>query len=118
MIRSTVFYYAKILYRSMSIIFLLFTNIIIFASAGKIIFTMSGKQYGHEIFPNFFDGISNLLIVQMGWNFPDIIFPYYIHDKFVLLFFVVFLCINNFILVNIVVGIVYINCKDVLAEQT
>jgi hypothetical protein len=56
--------------------------------------------------------------LNMVKNYPEIMIPMYRENRFVSLFFIIFLIINNIVIFKFVIGIIKINYKYILSQQT
>lgn len=100
--------YFGYIYTSLPLIFIGFINIVLFAFLGKYIFyeLYNTTSFGTLVF--------NLFVLQTTCNFPDIMMSPYINNRLAFLFFFTFLVINYIILMNMLVGMVYMNYKHFL----
>lgn len=100
-------------------------NIFFFAYIGFIWFrdTNLGKPKPNPVINNLylFDSLLNsffsLFALQTTTNFPDIMLDVYQEDRSAALFFVVFMIVQFFTLMNMMAGVYYFNYKNVIAED-
>ena len=100
--------YFGYIYTSLPLIFLAGLNICLFAFLSKYIFY---EQYMESSFGSL---VFNLFVLQTTCNYPDVMMADYINTRLAFLFFFTFLVINYIILMNMLVGMVYMNYKHFL----
>lgn len=66
-------------------------------------FAAAPEQY----FSTLYDSFMNLFVLLTTSNFPDVMIPYYARSKWASLFFVVFLLVHLYFLMNLVLAVVY-----------
>ena len=71
-----------------------------------------------DSFETFGLSLYNLIVLQTTANFPDIMLQIYQNNRSAALYFVLFLIINNILLVNMTLSIFYINYKNIMEEKT
>lgn len=59
-----------------------------------------------------------MIVLQTTANFPDIMLQIYQKNRFAAIYFVLFLVLNNILLVNMMLSIFYINYKALMEEKT
>jgi len=93
----------------MTIVFLLFIFIAFYAWMGVVGFygTPEAKQH----FPNLIDGMWTLWIAVTTANYPDVMMPAYNRNRLAALYFVVFMAITFFFLMNVILASV-VNAYD------
>ncbi len=90
------------------VLFIIFF-ILYFAWLGGRIF--KGTLEGVESFDSFGDSAFNLLVLLTTANFPDFMLPAYEQSRLNSLFFIVFLVVGLFLLMNMLLAIFYSNYK-------
>ncbi|XP_077509809.1 two pore channel protein 1-like [Amblyomma americanum] len=83
---------------------ILFFFMTVFAILGYHIFSFVGNQ---PYFSTLYDSLVNLFVLLTTSNFPDVMIPYYANSKWAALFFVVFLLVHLYFLMNLVLAVVY-----------
>ncbi len=68
-------------------------------------------------FGSFPIGLFNILVLQTTANFPDVMLPFYKRNRRLSFIFVIFLIVNNMILINIMLSVFYINYKRALEKN-
>ncbi|KAH9376766.1 hypothetical protein HPB48_010938 [Haemaphysalis longicornis] len=85
---------------------ILFFFMTLFAILGEYhmyVHSLSLFQY----FRTFYNSIVNLFVLLTTSNFPDVMIPYYANSRWASLFFVVFLLVHLYFLMNLVLAVVY-----------
>ncbi|CAN7985146.1 unnamed protein product, partial [Ixodes hexagonus] len=82
---------------------ILFFFMTLFAILAYHIFAAAPEQY----FSTLYDSFVNLFVLLTTSNFPDVMIPYYARSKWASLFFVVFLLVHLYFLMNLVLAVVY-----------
>lgn len=67
-------------------------------------------------FGNLLDSFFSLFALQTTTNFPDIMLDVYCEKRSFAIYFVIFMFIQFFTLMNMIAGVFYFNYKNVLAE--
>lgn len=80
--------------------------IIFYAWMGVLVFPRDSPE-GRATFPSFKSGMWNLLILITTANFPDVMMPGYAENRFTFLFFLAFIGLGVFFLINMVTAVVY-----------
>ena len=80
-----------------------------------IFFEISAEE---DSFDSFALGLYNMIVLQTTANFPDVMLQIYEHNRWAALYFVIFLIVNNILLVNMTLSIFYINYKELMEEKT
>jgi len=88
--------------------------IVMFATLGFYLFR--GTQEGSSYFGDISDAIFNLLVLLTTANFPDIMLPAYNINPLYCLFFIVYLILGLFFLMNLLLAVFYNNYKNRLEE--
>ncbi|XP_037502999.1 two pore channel protein 1 [Rhipicephalus sanguineus] len=83
---------------------ILFFFMTVFAILGYHIFSFVDNQ---PYFSTLYDSLVNLFVLLTTSNFPDVMIPYYANSKWAALFFVVFLLVHLYFLMNLVLAVVY-----------
>ena len=92
-----------------SILFLLFLFIAFYAWIGVVIFY--GSDEGTHMFSNIFDAMFTLWISTTTANYPDVMMPIYNENRLSTLYFVVFMIVTFFFLMNVILASV-VNSYD------
>lgn len=100
---------ALVLYDSKEIVLMIIAYVILFGWLGYRLFR--GTQEGEAYFPTLAEGIWSLMILLTTANFPDVMLPAYSDNKAYSIFFIVYLIIGLFFLLNLVLAIYYSNYK-------
>ena len=93
-IRRNIVRIGKVLWRTKTIFFLLFLNIVLFAFIGFFLFNNSSYFY------NIIQGILQLYILLSTCNFPDIMLETFKVSKMSVFYFAIYVSINFFILLS------------------
>jgi hypothetical protein len=93
----------------MMIIFLLFLVIFFYGFLGVVIFY--GSEEGEMHFPNLVDATWTLWICVTTANYPDVMMPVYNESRVSAIYFVVFMIITFFFLMNVILASV-VNAYD------
>lgn len=83
---------------------ILFFFMTLFAILGYHIFSFVDNE---PYFRTFYNSIVNLFVLLTTSNFPDVMIPYYANSRWASLFFVVFLLVHLYFLMNLVLAVVY-----------
>jgi len=95
---------------SKEILLLIIAYNLFFGWIGTILFR--GTQEGEQYFPNLTEGCWNLLILLTTANFPDIMLPAYHINKAYCAFFILYLVIGLFFMLNLILATYYSNYKN------
>ena len=89
--------------------------ILYFAWMGQRLFsgTLEGVQYFGQIGDSFF----NMLVLMTTSNFPDIMLPAYQRSRLNAIYFLVYLILGLFLMMNLLLAIFYSNFKTRFAEK-
>ena len=79
--------------------------IMYFAWMGQRMF--SGTIEGVQSFPTFFDAFYNMFVLITTSNYPDVMLPSYGENRAFALFFIFYLTIGLFLLMNLLLAIFY-----------
>ena len=110
-IRTNIIRIGKVLWRTKTIFFLLFLNIILFAFIGFFLFQRS-KYFNTPI-----QGILQLYILLSTCNFPDIMLDTFQVTKLSVFFFVIYVSINFFILLSYLKTLYYTKYYQINKED-
>ena len=98
-----------------AIILLLCCQIALAALVAMVLFY--GEVEGDMYFPDFITSCTNLFALVTAANYPDIMIPAYQDNPWNAIFFVVFLVVGNFFLLNLVMGTLYERIQDFLIRE-
>jgi hypothetical protein len=82
-------------------------NVIFFAVVATILFRSTKAQPGSEQFMDLKSSLITLIILQTTSNSPDVFVPFYYETRWTSLFFISFLLMSHFLLLNLMLGVVY-----------
>ena len=83
--------------------------ILYFSALGLILFENTAEEVVE--FPNLGEGMKSLLVLLTTANFPDVMMPAYQEQRWSALFFIVFLLIGLFFLMNLILATIYNHYK-------
>lgn len=83
--------------------------ILYFAWMGQRLF--SGTLEGVQYFDTFGNSVFNMLVLMTTSNFPDIMLPAYQRDRVACLYFIIYLLVGLFLMMNLLLAIFYSNFK-------
>ncbi len=66
---------------------------------------------GQVTFKEYDDSWWNLYVAVTTANFPDVMMPLYDYNGFYSLFFIIFLLVNLYLFINIILATIYTNYK-------
>lgn len=92
-----------------NVLFLLFLFVSIYAWVGVVAFY--GSDEGVELFPNILDAMFTLWIATTTANYPDLMMPVYNKNRLSTLYFVIFMLVTFFFLMNVILASV-VNAYD------
>ena len=115
-IRANLFTTLKDLYQSLTLLVGVILYIIYAGLIGYFLFRNDFE--GYQQFPNFGDGVFNLVILLTTANFPDVMLPAYNKNWFYASFFIIFLILGLFFLLNLVLAKVFVNYKKTLESRS
>ena len=110
-IRRNMIRIGKVLWRTKTIFFLLFMNIIIFAFIGYFLFRES------TYFKTPIQGILQLYILLSTCNFPDIMLDTFKVSKFAVFYFMIYISINFFIILSYLKTLYYTKYYEINKED-
>lgn len=95
--------------------FAILAYILIFATMGFYLYigTLEGVTY----FKDIYDSAFNLMILLTTANFPDVMLPAYADSRVNCLFFIMFLIIGLFFLLNLLLAVFFNSYKRILEER-
>lgn len=100
---------ALVMYDSYVIVLMIISYVILFGWIGYRLFR--GTQQGEAYFSSLVESIWSLFILLTTANFPDVMLPAYTLNKGYSLFFITYLIIGLYFLLNLVLAIYYSNYK-------
>jgi two pore calcium channel protein len=95
----------KVFYFTREVMVLIFIHVMYFSEIGLIFFR--GTVEGELFFPNFGDAVWNMIVFLSTTNFPDIMLPAVAKNRWTCLFFILYLLIGLFFLLNLILAIFY-----------
>ena len=109
-----------VLWRSKEIIFLIIVFIVFFSFLGYRLFRgivineldylhKLGLGEGYAYFPSLPDAMFHLLVLLTTANYPDVMMPAYKVNRLYVLFFIAYLVIGLFFLLNMLLAVFYNN---------
>lgn len=114
-LRESLIRIVLVVYDSKEILMLLVAYIWFFGWIGNRLF--KGTQEGEVYFRTLTESMWNLLILLTTANFPDIMLPAYQTHKAYWLFFILYLIIGLFFMLNLILAIYYSNYKNRVEES-
>ena len=93
----------------------IFLFIAMYALIGHFLFRY--RKEGYDYFATISDSNFNMLILMTTANFPDIMLPAYSKSYWVMLYFVSYLCIGLYLMMNFLLANVFNRFKDRLEKQ-
>ena len=115
-IRSNMKAVAYDLRESITILTMIFAMIFYFSMVGLFIF--QGNFGGIVTFPSLGEGYYNMLILLTTANFPDVMLPNYQSNPLSCLFFIGFLVLGLYFLLNVMLAVVFENYKNRIKQVT
>jgi len=109
-LRESIIRILRVVYDSKEIVFLLIAYNIFFSWIGTILF--KGTQEGERYFSTLTEGSWNLLILLTTANFPDVMLPAYHEYKPYCIFFILYLIIGLFFMLNLILATYYSAYKN------
>ena len=99
-----------VVYDSKAILMLMVGYVLFFGWVGVRLFrgTIEGEKY----FTSLWDGIFNLMVLLTTANFPDIMLPAYKSNQAYSLFFIIYLIMGVFFMMNLILATFYSNYKN------
>jgi Ion transport protein len=90
-------------------LFLLFLFMAFYSWIGVVCFY--GSEEGDQLFPNIFDAMFTLWIATTTANYPDVMMPAYNQNRMAAIYFIVYMVVTFFFLMNIILASV-VNAYD------
>ncbi|CAD5119110.1 DgyrCDS7754 [Dimorphilus gyrociliatus] len=103
----------------LSVLVLYFCSLLFFSLMAYKLFEKQNISYsdGRKYFQNFFDGFWDLYVLVTSANNPDVMIPSYNKSHYYAIFFVLFLVINLFLFMSIVLAVIYNNYRRHLKNE-
>ncbi|CDW71336.1 two-pore calcium channel [Stylonychia lemnae] len=114
-VRETWRRFIQVVIDSFQMVLFIIIYIMFFAYLGMRLFlgTVEGVQY----FETYVDSLYNMLVLLTTSNFPDIMLPAYQYSRVLSLYFIIFLLIGLFLILNLLMAVFYNNYKNRYEEQ-
>ena len=106
-LRKTWFRFAWVMFDSAHMFGFLAFYVLFASLLGMRLF--KGTPEGVQYFPTYADSCFNMLVLLTTDNSPDIMLPAYEHSRPMVIFFIVYLLVGVFLLMNIFMAIFYFN---------
>jgi len=117
-IRKNMRFYVKLFWASKEIFIVIGGAIIFFVSVARLLFYETPmNQSGAQFFDTYMDTLYNLFVSLTSSNYPDVMMPIYEEERLSSLFFIIYMAICHFILLNIVSAYFYYNYKTELMKE-
>ena len=97
------------MYDSIQMIGFITMYVLFFGFLGMRIF--EGTVEGVSYFSTYVDSIFNMLVLLTTTNYPDIMLPAYSTNRLMSLYFIVYLLLGLFLILNILMALFYNNYK-------
>ena len=101
--------YLQVMMDAMPMVIFLVTYILYFSWMGQRLF--SGTLEGVQYFASFGDSCFNMLVLMTTSNYPDVMLPSYQIFRLNCLYFIIYLVVGLFLLMNLLLAIFYSNFK-------
>ena len=111
-LRNRWLYILNILWSTKTVLFILFFNICVFSVIANILFGNINK------FETFLKSFEQMFILMITCNFPDIMISTYIISKFSIIFFVIYLIMNYFMILSLLKALYYSNYLELYKLNT
>jgi len=108
-LRVYIYRYALVIKDSTPMVIFIVLYILYFSSMGQRLF--AGTLEGVLYFPNFTSSVFNMLVLLTTSNYPDIMLPAYQRWRPSCIFFIFYLIIGLFLIMNLLLAIFYSNFK-------
>lgn len=108
-IRETFRRFIYVMYDSIQMIGFITMYVLFFGFLGMRIF--EGTVEGVSYFSTYVDSIFNMLVLLTTTNYPDIMLPAYSTNRLMSLYFIVYLLLGLFLILNILMALFYNNYK-------
>eukprot|EP00927_Polykrikos_kofoidii_P018647 TRINITY_DN18668_c0_g1_i1.p1 TRINITY_DN18668_c0_g1~~TRINITY_DN18668_c0_g1_i1.p1 ORF type:complete len:753 (+),score=67.13 TRINITY_DN18668_c0_g1_i1:148-2406(+) len=89
----------------LKVFFMLALFVVVYAWVGAVLFTINGPE--GEYFTDFGTSLWTLLVLLTTNNFPDVIIPGYTRSRLYAIYFILYLVIALFLLLQLVIAVVY-----------
>ena len=86
-----------------------------FASAGIVLFQNTDE--GDRYFSSFGDAANSMLVLLTTANYPDVMMPAYDQNRLSCVFFIVYLVVGLFLMLNLVLATICDSFQDLLARR-
>ncbi|CAL4124824.1 unnamed protein product, partial [Meganyctiphanes norvegica] len=97
----------------LEVLVILLFNLVIFSTLGFYIFSHETNPY----FEHFSDAFVNLYVLLTTANFPDVMMPAYNKSKWSAAFFIAFLAINLYFVMNLMLAVVFVVFSDLEKDK-
>jgi hypothetical protein len=101
--------YLLVMTDSMPMVLFILIYILYFSWMGQRLF--SGTLEGVQYFGSFGDSVFNMLVLMTTSNYPDIMLPAYQISRWNCFFFIIYLILGLFLMMNLLLAIFYSNFK-------
>lgn len=102
--------YLLVIQDSATMVLFILVFLLYFSWIGQRLF--SGTLEGVQFFSSFGDAVFNMLVCLTTSNFPDVMLPAYQVNRLNAIFFVIFLVLGLFLMMNLLLAIFYSNFKN------
>lgn len=109
-IRETFMRILVMIKKTKAVFILLLLLLIFYSWIGCFLFT--NLVEGEEYFNSFHDALWNMLVLLTTANYPDVMMPSYRYSRAFCLYFISFLCISLFFLLNLMLAVFYNNYRQ------
>ena len=103
----------KILWHTKTVFLFLSMNIFLFSMIGYILFKRKDSQF----FNSFIETVFQLYILLSTCNFPDIMFDTFTISKLAIFYFIIYVCVNYFIILSYLKTLYYTKYYKVNKEE-
>jgi len=110
MLRENCISYFFVVKDTVAMVLFIIIYIMYFAWMGQRLF--SGTLEGIQFFGSFQDAFFNMLVLMTTSNFPDIMLPAYQRSRLNCLYFIIYLILGLFLMMNLLLAIFYSNFKN------
>lgn len=108
-IRSFLFRYFKVIRTSFPLVLFILGFVMFFAWMLSTL--LIGQIEGVENFPTFWEGFWSMFVLLTTANYPDVMLPAYRQSRADAIFFIFYLIVGLFLLLNLLLAIFYSNYK-------
>jgi two pore calcium channel protein 1 len=109
LLREYVKRYLYVIQDSLPMVLFTVVYILYFSGMGQRLF--SGTLEGVQFFDSFGNSFFNMLVLMTTSNFPDIMLPAYQRNRLACLYFIIYLILGLFLMMNLLLAIFYSNFK-------